>query len=495
MTDGMTNQESQSRPPFGVDPAGSSPDSLKIAYIGGGSRSWAPTLMRELALTPSLSGEVALYDIDHEAAARNAELGRVVDDHEDAESDWEYTACERRGDALSGADFVMLSTQFPIPEAHAEDLEITKEHGIYQPVAVTIGPAGVSWNMRTIPAYREIGAAVREHCPDAWVFNYSNPLTHLTRALYREYPDINAVGLCHEVASVQRHFAELVERYIDVDRPPQSAIDVNVLGINHFTWIDEATWRGHDLFDLLDYHLEQGGVRREYTTAELLGDAEVEGVDDRNQVAYELYRRFGVLAAAGDRHLVEYAPWFLQGNMPDDLHRWGVVRTTVEDRMDHWVEGPKRIEAWIDGEEEFELSETNEEMVDLMEALLGRGEVTTNVNLPNRGQMIDAPESAVVETNAVFGRDTVTPLVAGRLPRPVHNMVTTHIHNQETLIEAAFEGDVDTAFQAFLNDPQVQMLQTEAARELFADLVAAHEQYLDDWALDDSAVLAEADHY
>jgi alpha-galactosidase len=487
----MNDQEPAS-PPFGAAPAGPDPEQLTIAYIGGGSRSWAPTLMRELALTPELSGEVALYDIDHEAARRNERLGAVVDGHEDAKSDWEYAAYEDRADALDGADFVMLSTQFPIPEAHARDLEIPEEHGVYQPVAVTIGPAGVSWNMRTVPVYRDIAAAVREHCPDAWVFNYSNPLTHLTRALYKEFPDINAVGLCHEVRSVEDHLAGLVGRYLDVERPPASAVDTNVLGINHFTWIDEATWRGHDLFDLLDHHLEQEGVLREYTGDELLGDAEVDGPDDRNQVAYELYRRFGVLAAAGDRHLVEYAPWFLQGEMPADLHRWGVVRTTVEDRMEHWVEGPKRIEAWVEGEEPFELTGSDEEMVDLMKALLGMGTVTTNVNVPNRGQMVDAPEGAVVETNAEFGRDRVTPHVAGRLPRPVHNMVTTHIHNQETLVDAAFEGDVDAAFRAFLNDPQVT-LQVDAARELFAHLVAAHEAYLDDWALGESTVLAESD--
>jgi len=302
------------------------------------------------------------------------------------------------------------------------------------------------------------------------------------------------VGLCHEVRGVRDHLAGLVERDVDVERPPTSEIDANVLGINHFTWIDEATWRGHDLFDLLDHHLARDGVRREYTTEEPEGDSDIEGVDDRNQVAYELYRRFDVLPAAGDRHLVEYAPWFLQGDMPADLHRWGVVRTTVEDRMEHWIEGPERIEAWIEGEEAFELAETNEEMVDLMEALLGLSEVTTNVNLPNRGQMIDVPEGAVVETNATFARDDVTPHVAGRLPRPVHNMVTTHVHNQETLLEAAFAGDVDLAFRAFLNDPQVT-IQIEEARDLFAHLVSAHEEYLGDWALEDSTVLADSERW
>ena len=36
---------------------------LQIAYIGGGSRGWAWTFMRDLALEPALGGTIVLYDI------------------------------------------------------------------------------------------------------------------------------------------------------------------------------------------------------------------------------------------------------------------------------------------------------------------------------------------------------------------------------------------------------------------------------------------------
>ena len=41
------------------------PIDIKIAYIGGGSRYWARMVMTDLALCPHLTGEIALYDIDH----------------------------------------------------------------------------------------------------------------------------------------------------------------------------------------------------------------------------------------------------------------------------------------------------------------------------------------------------------------------------------------------------------------------------------------------
>ena len=51
---------------------------IKIAYIGGGSKMWARSFMSDLAVAENLSGEIALYDIDMEAAGRNAKIGAYI---------------------------------------------------------------------------------------------------------------------------------------------------------------------------------------------------------------------------------------------------------------------------------------------------------------------------------------------------------------------------------------------------------------------------------
>ncbi|WP_231187873.1 glycoside hydrolase family 4 [Haladaptatus sp. DYF46] len=473
-------------------------DRVKITYIGGGSRQWAPNLFRDLALCTEVEGEVALYDINYESAELNAEFGNWVQEREGAVGDWEYEAVEERDRALDGADFVILSTQFNPAETFVHDLDIPEEYGIYGAVAATIGPGGILRAMRTIPVYRELGAAIGEHCPDAWVLNYTNPMTWATRALYEAFPDINALGLCHEVFHAQDMLADLVGEYFDVGRPDRDEIDMNVKGINHFTWVDEAYWRGIDLFDVIDYHLQQDGATREFSVAEM---ADEDPFVDNNQVTFELYRRFGVLPAAGDRHLVEYAPWFIQGTMPDDLNRWGVKRTTSEYRSQHWEDDATDhqtydVKSWMDGREEFSLAESGEIAVDLIRTLTSGDMMKTHVNLPNRGQISDLPDGAVVETNALITPNNAKPITAGPLPRPVRTQLRTHVDTHETLIEAAVDGgNVDLAFQAFLNDPQVRSLQTETARELFAELVDAEADYLDEWNLGGSAVLSESDAY
>src|SRR6185295_7434055 len=62
-----------------------------------------------------------------------------------------------------------------------------------------------------------------------------------------------------------------------------------------------------------------------------------------NRVKFSLFERFGVLPAAGDRHLVEFFPGFLTEESGWGK-RWNVALTTIADR-----------EVWVDYfEAEFE---------------------------------------------------------------------------------------------------------------------------------------------
>lgn len=84
---------------------------VKIAYIGGGSRGWAWGLMSDLAVCEKLCGEIALYDIDYEAAYHNEIIGNQVKDVKGCKSAWRYRAVSTIKEALTGADFVVISIQ------------------------------------------------------------------------------------------------------------------------------------------------------------------------------------------------------------------------------------------------------------------------------------------------------------------------------------------------------------------------------------------------
>lgn len=111
------------------------PKKLKIAYIGGGSRGWAWTLMDDLSKADDLCGEVALYDIDFAAAQANETIGAL------AGGGFTYRAYESPKEALTGADFVIISIMPGTFDEMESDVHTPEKYGIYQSVGDTVGRA------------------------------------------------------------------------------------------------------------------------------------------------------------------------------------------------------------------------------------------------------------------------------------------------------------------------------------------------------------------
>ncbi len=451
------------------------PISLKIAYIGGGSRDWARKLMIDLALCPDLTGEVALYDIDMDSARLNEQLGNWIHaSHQPGVvSRWHYVAVSNLREALQNADFVIISIQPGPLELMAEEIALAEEYGLYFPVGDTTGAPGLIRGLRSASTYKEFAEAIATFCPDAWVINYTNPMSICTQTLTRVAPELKVFGCCHEVFSTQRMLARIASQYLNIEIPPRNEIKVNVLGINHFTWVDRAAYQGHDLLDLLNHHLEQPGTLRTYT------QAEVESWNDwfhsADQIKFTLFKRFGILAAAGDRHLVEFLPGFIHS--PEILFKWGVIRTPVSWRIERWRTAPQKARDLISGVTPFVLERSGEEGISMIKALLGLGDLVTNVNMENVGQVSNAPLHAVVETNAYFSQANIRPLWAGALPAGIAPRINQHIANQELIIEAALTQNMDLAFQAFFNDP-TNPLPIDTAWEFFNRMLQVNRAYL-----------------
>ena len=430
------------------------PIPLKIAYIGGGSRGWAQMLMGDLATCPELTGEVVLYDINLKSARRNEAFGNWLQDQPGVQSRWRYRAVEQIGDALTGADFVFISIQPGTLEMMGHEIATAEKYGLFFPVGDTTGAPGLMRGLRSAIIYSGFAEAIATHCPTAWVINYTNPMTICTRTLTKVAPELKVFGCCHEVFGTQHLLAELARKYLNLDRTPsRDEIQVNVLGINHFTWIDRAAYQGHDLLAIVREHIEQPGVLRPYTRTEV--EAQNNWFFDPLQVKFELFKRFGILAAAGDRHLCEFVPGFTRS--PEELFRWGVIRTPISYRFERWSTAPQRMDDLMAGRTPLKLGGSGEEAIRQVLALLGLGSLVTNVNVANHGQIANLPPGAVVETNAYFSHDSVQPLTAGTLPPGVHALVSRHVANQELIIDAALDSRQDLAFQAVFNDPTTNL--------------------------------------
>ncbi len=454
---------------------------IKIAYIGGGSQGWAHKILADLALCDQLTGEVALYDIDEPAARRNADYGTAVFAHPSAQTTFRMTVAQTAVEALRGADFVLLSIQPGPIQMHANDLDIPARYGILQTVGDTTGPGGISRALRAIPTYVDYAQQIAEYCPDAWVINYTNPMTLCTQTLYAAFPDIKAFGCCHEVFGTQKRLAEVVAYAWDIPEPPRQEIKLDVTGVNHFTFAMEARWQGQDLYPLLAEHVANAALWADQTEWSREHVQRQDYIPSQGLVAFNFLRLFGVLGAAGDRHLAEFVPWYLVSEAV--LHRFGVTVTPSSSRLR--PRKPKSDAPFLmeNGRYLNPLLKSDEESVAIMLALLGLGDLDSNVNLPNRGQAPDLPLGHVVETNAQFRNGRLTPVVSQTLPQPVNSLVRRVIDVQQMTLEAGLNRDKTQAFAALLADP-LCTISIDNAWDMFNEMLAANQTMLPGWEIE-----------
>ena len=189
---------------------------LRIAYIGGGSRGWAWTFMRDLALELAVGGTIVLYDIDKEAAKANEIIGNGISEREEAVGKWKYIVADTLKEALTGSDFAVISILPGTFDEMESDVHEPEKYGIYQSVGDTAGPGGMVRALRTIPMFVTIAEAIRDYAPQAWVINYTNPMSLCVKTLYHVFPQIKAFGCCHEVFGTQKLLAQIAESELGI---------------------------------------------------------------------------------------------------------------------------------------------------------------------------------------------------------------------------------------------------------------------------------------
>ncbi len=454
---------------------GKKAENIKIAYIGGGSRGWAWGLMSDLVSHDDISGDVYLYDIDHEAAQHNEIIGNMYNSVEGAKTRWNYKAVKYESEAYRDADFVIISILPGTFDEMGSDLETPEKYGIYQSVGDTVGPGGIVRAMRCVPMFEHIAEKIKEYCPNAWVINYTNPMTICVKTLYRAFPEIKAFGCCHEVFGTQKVLMEALKKCRGIEGVSREEIKVNPLSVNHFTWLTEAKYKNMDLFpvykEFADKYSKTG-----YT----------ENLDNNwanncflcsQKVKFDLFNRYGYIAAAGDRHLAEFCEgkWYLES--PEVVKAWGFGLTGVDWRKNDLKERLQKSEDFRSGKVELKIEGTGEEGVNQIRAILGLHDLVTNVNVPNRGQIPNLPMGAVVETNAAFRADSVTPVIAGNIPKAIYPLVARVCNEQEMLDQAIADRDLEEIFAVFANDALVTCSLPDA-RKLFKEMIDNTKSYL-----------------
>ncbi|WP_298503680.1 alpha-galactosidase [uncultured Sphaerochaeta sp.] len=438
----------------------------RICIIGGGGRLWAIQFMKDLAYNTMTHGTLVLYDIDKEAARNNIAVANQVFAVNKSEGRFNVIAIDDLGEALSGCDMVIISIEPGRTECRYGDLVLPEQYGILQSVGDTTGPGGIMRARRALPIFFDLAKKIEQFCPDAWVINYTNPMTLCTAALYKAFPAIKALGCCHEVFHTQNFLARKVSQWFGVATPDRREIKIDLTGVNHFTFVTKAFWQGHDLMAKLIEEVQDPATFADETEIAKERLANEKWFDCDQKIALAFLRDFGALGAAGDRHLAEFVPYFLTSD--ENLHTYGVIRTPYEWRMRTAKE--KRSKIFKDEDLKAELSD--EEGVDIMRSLMGDKSMVTNINRPNEGQISYLPKGRIVESNGLISEDSIRPIVATDPPLAIQNLVRQVSDVQEMVLEAIYNNDDNLLFTAFLSDPLMN-LSLDKARELFDKMLTS----------------------
>jgi alpha-galactosidase len=437
----------------------------KVVIIGGGSYSWGPTFMRDIFATPELAGlTLVLQDIVQERVDLVYALGQKM--IQDFNLNFHLEKTLSLDDALQNADFVILTITTGRLESMRPDLEIPAKYGIKQSVGDTTGPGGLARALRNIPVVAEIGPKVMEICPNALFLNYTNPMTVLTRVLAMQ--GVKVVGLCHEWIGVREKLAQIF------NTKPEN-VTAKIAGVNHLIWVTDLYADGKRVWDDLP------AITDKILNGEIKVDEEDTSIfTDHAKVKSTLFKLYGALPAAGDRHIAEFFPHFI-----NESTNWGadydLKLTSIEDRQGLEAFAKMMIESVLRGETDLApfMADISTEAANKIIRAVTCGEMYIGImNLPNVGQIANLSHNAVVETYGAIDATGAHATTYGDVPLGVQNILQKHVSNQEQTVQAALTGDRNLVLQVLLNDPLSSRLTIAQARQMLEEMLEASKQYL-----------------
>jgi alpha-galactosidase len=438
---------------------------VKIVIIGAGSTVFTPGLIADLTGSACLSGAtVALVDINPRVAETMARYAERVARERGVGLRVAY-ASDRR-EVLAGADFVTVTIAVGGARAWERDVRIPEAHGVWQTVGDSVGPGGVFRALRHVPELAAIARDMEELCPDAWLFNYTNPLTALVRAVHKT-SSIKAAGLCHGVL----HTREAIAR--DLGLTP-AELRLTAAGINHLCWVLDLRHEGQDVYPRFR-ELVRGWLESPPPPS----DDPYEGFQEVSARLMEIY---GYYPSPGDRHVAEFFPFFLRdtGNglgygVQAGLDMTNAILSSRDERWD-------RIAAQAEGRAEldrglFDEAREGERVVAIIEAIItGTPLLELAVNVRNDGLIPNLPAEAVVEVPGKVDGRGVHGISVGPLPEGIAGILAARVRQQELTVDAALSGDRTLALQALLADPLVPSI--ESASAMLDNALYAHAPFL-----------------
>ena len=432
----------------------------RIVLIGAGSAIFGLGTISDIFNSQVLEGStIVLHDINQSA------LKKTIDTAEEYKSklsrNFKIEATTERVKALEKADFCIISIEvgnrFDLWE---QDWKIPLQYGFKQIYGENGGPGGLFHSLRIIPIILEICQDISRICPNAFIFNYSNPMQRICHAVTTKFPELKFVGLCHEINSMEKQLPILMETDF-------SNIEFKAGGLNHLSILLEARYKdtkkdGYPIirrkFDAYfssfvnqydSYHKSKPGGER--------------------GVFRELYKRYGYLPITVDSHLGEYIQWAHSIADHDGINEF---YTNYKNKCLDFHNEESSLAQFFDPNRKM-----YEKIVPIIEAILGdKNVVEAAVNVPNNYYIDQIANDIVVEVPGNINKEGVQGLRLQNYPKSFALLLSNQVGVIKLTTEAALKKSKHLAYLALLAEPIVDNPVT--AENLLNTMIEIQKDYL-----------------
>ncbi len=430
---------------------------MKIVLIGAGSAQFGCGTLADIFQRKLMVGaEICLMDIREQALTQVYNIGKEYIEKNNL--NFTLTATTDRKAALKDADFIILSIEVGDRFALWDmDWKLPQQFGVNQIYGENGGAGGLFHALRIVPPILEICDDVVNICPDAYIFCYSNPMTAITTTVLRKYPDLKFIGMCHEIASLERYLPPILET-------PFENLDLTAGGLNHFSVLVDAKYRdtGKDAYpDILKkapaFFENEPGCSDIWKYTQLTGHIpETEGATHRHKLHRETSSRpwsdrtlfkeilehFHLLPITVDSHLGEYIHWAWEtADHKGILDFYSFYRFALaqKERM------------------QIQSTEVHERVVYIIEAILTGEEYTEPaVNIMNKNFIPGLPETVAVEIPARVNKTGLAGITLENYPKGFAALLRNYTGVYDLTAEAILQSSKDLVIQALLVNPVVQ---------------------------------------
>jgi alpha-galactosidase len=411
--------------------------SVKIAIIGAGSAQFSAEIVRDLSVNQGLQGShVVLMDIDEKRLQMVYRLATRLAN--EILADISFSTTNDREAALQGAHFVINTAQVGGHDWTESQRILGEKHGYYRGARLHDFPQMV--------LFLDVARDVERICPNAWLIQSANPVFEGCTLMHRE-TSVKVLGLCHG------HYGYLhIAQVLGLD---PAYVTAETKGFNHWIWMTDFRYKGHDAYPLLDEWIQK------HAEAYWAKDNFEFHDNQMSRAAIDQYKHYGLMPI-GDTP--RFVGWWYHTELATKQQWYGKLggfdsEIGWQRYLDKMSKNVQTIEhAALDESKRvtdiFRPVQGHEQIVPIINSLVNDEEGIYQVNIPNRGQLVQGfPEDLVIECKGVVGAAGIRGAATPSLPaKVVIGEMIPRWRRAECAVEAIRTGDRDYLLQYLLHD-------------------------------------------